>query len=67
MAEIFTDVLGLDAGVVGAESSLFDIGGNSLQAMRVVSRINKGFGVKINIRKLYAQRHGQRHLAMLTR
>jgi amino acid adenylation domain-containing protein len=54
VADIFADVLGLDAGVVGAESSLFDIGGNSLQAMRVVSRINKTFGVKINIRKLYA-------------
>jgi acyl carrier protein len=44
-------VLSLPA--VGAEDSFFDIGGNSLQAMRVVSRINKGFGIKLSVRTLY--------------
>lgn len=52
VADIFADVLA--AAEVSVESSLFEIGGNSLQGMRVVSRINKAFGVKINIRKLYA-------------
>lgn len=51
VAAIFGDVLNLPS--VGAEDSFFDIGGNSLQAMRAVSRINKGFGIKINVRTLY--------------
>ena len=51
VAGIFGDVLGRPG--VGAEESFFDIGGNSLQAMRAVSRINKGFGIKISVRTLY--------------
>jgi acyl carrier protein len=51
VAEIFGDVLSLDA--VGIEDSFFNIGGNSLQAMRAVSRINKGFGIKLGVRTLY--------------
>ena len=51
MAEIFAEVLSL--GRVGADENFFELGGNSLQAMRVVSRINKAFGVKVTIRMLY--------------
>jgi acyl carrier protein len=51
ICEIFTDVL---AGPqVGAEDGFFQIGGNSLQAMRAVNRINKTFGVNARIRLLY--------------
>lgn len=38
---------------IGADDSFFDIGGTSLQAMRVISRINKQFGVKLSVRMLY--------------
>lgn len=51
VADIFGEVLSLSR--VGAEDSFFDIGGNSLQAMRVISRINKGFGIKLSVRTLY--------------
>ena len=51
VAEIFAEVLSLPR--VGAVDNFFELGGNSLQAMRVVSRINKSFGVKVNIRLLY--------------
>jgi len=51
VADIFGEVLSRPQ--VGAEDSFFEIGGNSLQAMRAVSRINKGFGIKISIRTLY--------------
>ena len=51
VAEIFAEVLSVPR--VGADENFFELGGNSLQAMRVVSRINKAFGVKVNIRLLY--------------
>ena len=51
VARIFADVLSLDQ--VSAEDGFFGIGGNSLQAMRVVSRVNKAFRIKISIRLLY--------------
>lgn len=51
VAEVFAEVLAQER--VGAEDSFFGIGGNSLQAMRVVSRINKSFKIKISIRLLY--------------
>ncbi|MGI8666591.1 MAG: non-ribosomal peptide synthetase [Jatrophihabitans sp.] len=51
IAGIFGEVLSLSS--VGLEDSFFEIGGNSLQAMRAVSRINKGFGIKLSVRTLY--------------
>lgn len=51
VALIFAEVLARPR--VGAQDGFFQIGGNSLQAMRAVSRINKGFGIKISIRLLY--------------
>jgi amino acid adenylation domain-containing protein len=51
VARCFTDVLGIQQ--VGADDSFFDLGGNSLQALLVVSRINKTFGIRISVRLLY--------------
>ncbi|MHA6758660.1 non-ribosomal peptide synthetase [Streptacidiphilus sp. PAMC 29251] len=52
VADIFAEVLSRER--VGAEDAFFAIGGNSMQAMRVVSRINKAFKIKISIRVLYS-------------
>ncbi|MGC7094455.1 non-ribosomal peptide synthetase [Amycolatopsis lurida] len=51
VADIFAVVLGVDQ--VGVDANFFDLGGNSLQAMRAVSRINKTFGIRGNLRLLY--------------
>jgi amino acid adenylation domain-containing protein len=51
VAAAFRDVLGREQ--VGANEGFFTLGGNSLQGMRTVSRINKSLGVKISIRLLY--------------
>jgi amino acid adenylation domain-containing protein len=51
VAGCFAQVLSLPR--VGAEDSFFDLGGNSLQALRVVSRINKAFTIRISVRLLY--------------
>jgi acyl carrier protein len=49
----FSAVLSLPE--VSADDSFFDLGGNSLQALRVVSRINKKFGIKFSVRLLYGK------------
>ncbi|MEH0578671.1 MULTISPECIES: amino acid adenylation domain-containing protein [Streptomyces] len=51
VAEVFATVLSVSR--VGADSSFFAVGGNSLQAMRAVTRLTKHFGVRVNVRLLY--------------
>ncbi|WP_329217521.1 amino acid adenylation domain-containing protein [Streptomyces sp. NBC_01485] len=51
VAEVFATVLSVSR--VGADSSFFAVGGNSLQAMRAVTRLNKHFGVRVSVRLLY--------------
>jgi non-ribosomal peptide synthetase component F/acyl carrier protein len=53
VAEIIGEVLSVEK--VGAEDGFFSLGGSSLQAMRVISRINKRFGVKLAVRTLYGE------------
>jgi acyl carrier protein len=51
VAEIFAAVLGVPR--IGADGDFFAVGGNSLQAMRAVTRLNKHFGIRVNVRLLY--------------
>ncbi|GAA2677515.1 MULTISPECIES: amino acid adenylation domain-containing protein [Actinosynnema] len=51
VARCFAEVLGVER--IGVDDSVFDIGGNSLQALRLVSRINKTFKIRITVRLLY--------------
>ncbi|MDX2184120.1 MAG: SDR family oxidoreductase [Gemmatimonadaceae bacterium] len=46
VAETWREVLGVDK--VGAHDNFFDIGGHSLLAVRVITRLDKRVGVKIN-------------------
>ncbi|AXI76784.1 non-ribosomal peptide synthetase [Peterkaempfera bronchialis] len=52
VARIYAEVLEVER--VSAAVAFFAAGGNSLQAMRVVSRIGKEFGVKIRLRAMFA-------------
>jgi glycopeptidolipid biosynthesis protein len=51
LAGIYGQVLGLDR--VGAENSFFDLGGDSLSAMRVVAAINTAFDASLSVRTLF--------------
>jgi glycopeptidolipid biosynthesis protein len=51
LADIFAQVLG---GVrIGADNSFFNSGGDSLSAMRVISKINAAFDVDLSVRTLF--------------
>ncbi|MFD4788718.1 condensation domain-containing protein [Streptomyces sp. NPDC058459] len=51
VAEVFREVL--DVSELKAEESFFSVGGNSLQAMRAISRVNAVFGIKLSVRVMY--------------
>ncbi len=51
LAGIWQDVLGV--GRVGIRDNFFDLGGHSLSAVRVLSRLRTAFGVDIPLRRLF--------------
>ncbi|MFJ2833643.1 amino acid adenylation domain-containing protein, partial [Streptomyces sp. NPDC087263] len=48
---LFADVLGLDK--LGAEVSFFELGGDSILAMKLISRIRSELGTEVSIRALF--------------
>uniref|UniRef100_UPI000A848EE0 non-ribosomal peptide synthetase n=1 Tax=Millisia brevis TaxID=264148 RepID=UPI000A848EE0 len=51
VADAFADVLGLDR--VGVDDDFFDLGGNSLSATQVVSRVGEALDTKVAVRMLF--------------
>ncbi|MCV7171509.1 amino acid adenylation domain-containing protein, partial [Mycobacterium manitobense] len=51
LAEIYTQVLGVEA--VSVDDSFFELGGDSLSAMRLVAAVNKEFDTHIVVRTLF--------------
>jgi amino acid adenylation domain-containing protein/non-ribosomal peptide synthase protein (TIGR01720 family) len=51
LAGIYAQVLGLDR--VGVEDSFFDLGGDSLSAMRVIAAVNTSLGAGLSVRTVF--------------
>ncbi|MBF0378963.1 MAG: amino acid adenylation domain-containing protein [Desulfamplus sp.] len=62
LSTIFSEVLGIDK--VGANTPFLDLGGNSLSAIRIISRIFAEFRVEVAIRDFF-ENPSIRQLAML--
>ncbi|MCA2245065.1 amino acid adenylation domain-containing protein, partial [Mycobacterium sp. WUMAC-067] len=54
LADIYAQVLGLER--VGVDDSFFDLGGDSLSAMRVIAAINTGLDARLGVRTLFEAR-----------
>lgn len=53
LVKIFSEVLGIDSKQLGVFHNFFELGGNSLKAMQLVTKINAKFGVRIPFTTLF--------------
>ncbi|MGB0972070.1 MAG: thioester reductase domain-containing protein, partial [Mycobacterium sp.] len=51
LANIYAEVLGLER--VGTDDSFFDVGGDSISAMRLVATVNKALDARLTVRTLF--------------
>ncbi|OBH51703.1 non-ribosomal peptide synthetase [Mycobacterium colombiense] len=51
LAGVYADVLGLDR--VSVDDSFFDLGGDSLTAMRLIAAVNKSLNTRLGVRTLF--------------
>ena len=53
LVEIWADVLNVDSGVIGIDTNFFNLGGHSLNATLLVSRMHREFNVKLPIADIF--------------
>ncbi|MCP5054886.1 MAG: amino acid adenylation domain-containing protein, partial [bacterium] len=53
LAEIWSEVLGIDKNTIGVENNFFDLGGQSLRATLMAAKIHKTFNIKIPITEIF--------------
>ncbi|WP_156749679.1 non-ribosomal peptide synthetase, partial [Mycobacterium sp. E1747] len=51
LADTYAEILGLDR--VGVDDSFFDLGGDSLTAMRLIAAVNKSLNTRLGVRVLF--------------
>ena len=51
LARLWAEILGLDQ--VGAEDNFFDIGGESISAMKISARSREAVGIAVSVRLLF--------------
>ncbi|MCX6584763.1 MAG: amino acid adenylation domain-containing protein [Candidatus Aminicenantes bacterium] len=54
LVEIWADVLGMPAGMIGINSNFFQLGGHSLRVTSLASKIQKEFDVNISLMEIFS-------------
>jgi amino acid adenylation domain-containing protein len=54
IAHIWSEILSVPAGSISIDADFFDLGGHSLRAMTMLSRLHKEVGIKIPLREVFA-------------
>ncbi|MGD2088539.1 MAG: amino acid adenylation domain-containing protein, partial [Candidatus Aminicenantes bacterium] len=62
LVQVWADVLGIESSLIGIDTSFFELGGNSLRATVLISKLNRVFNVMIPLAELF-QTPTVRHLA----
>jgi len=53
LVEIWSEILGIEKDKIGIEHNFFHLGGNSLQLIGLVSKINNRFGIELPVTQIY--------------
>lgn len=53
LAEIWSDILNIEEGNVGINANFFDLGGHSLKATQLISKIHQTLGVEIPLAEIF--------------
>jgi tyrocidine synthetase-3 len=53
LAKIWADVLQIDEDLIGSDANFFQLGGHSLKAIILISRINKVFHINLPLKKIF--------------
>jgi amino acid adenylation domain-containing protein len=53
LAELWSELLGIDTGHISIEANFFELGGHSLKATVMVSRIYKTFDIQLTLRDIF--------------
>ncbi|CAA7197472.1 Gramicidin S synthase 2 [Chryseobacterium potabilaquae] len=54
LAEIYSEVLGLPVESIGLHDDFFRLGGNSIMAIKLISKIHQGLGLKANVAMVFS-------------
>ena len=54
MAEIWGEVLRTEVGSISRSGNFFELGGNSLLAMQVMTRVRRVLGAEVELREIFA-------------
>ncbi len=53
LARAWSEVLGIEKGVIGIDDNFFELGGHSLKAAVLMSRLHKEFDVKVSLEEIF--------------
>jgi amino acid adenylation domain-containing protein len=53
LLELWADILGIEKESIGISQSFFELGGNSLNIMTLISRIHREFDIRISLKEIF--------------